>query len=91
MEISFDARKLVGEINNLVDIQLPRASFMALNKALFETRGRLQQEAKKTFKSTVPFTINSFLYEKPQRDGDNLFARVFIRDDAPKAMPLVAI
>lgn len=84
MEVSFDARKLVGEINNLVEIQLPRASFMALNKALFETRGRLQQEAKKTFKSTVPFTINSFLYEKPQRDGDNLFARVFIRDDAPK-------
>jgi hypothetical protein len=84
MEISFDARKLVGEINQLTEVQLPRASYNALNKALFDTRSRLQDEAKGVFKSTVKFTLNSFLYEKPERSGDNLFARVFVRDDAPK-------
>jgi len=84
VEIQFDAQKLLGKIDSLTKVQLPQASFMALNKALFETRGRLQAEARQTFKSTVPFTINSFLYQKPEQHGDDLHARVFIRDDAPK-------
>lgn len=84
MDIIFDAKKLTGKINQLTEVQLPRASYMALNKALFETRTRLQKEAQSTFKSTVKFTLNSFLYEKPQQQGDDLFARVFVRDDAPK-------
>jgi len=84
MEVSFDAQKLVGEVNDLVKVQLPRATFMSLNKALFSTRQKLQSEAKATFKSTVRFTQNSFLYEKPVQVGETLEARVFIRDDAPK-------
>ena len=83
MQITFDPENAIGKINELTKVQLPRASFMALNKALFETRTKLQTEAKQTFKSTVPFTINSFLYQKPVQVGDTLEAKVFVRDDAP--------
>ena len=62
MQITFDPKQVIGKINELTKVQLPRASYMALNKALFETRGKLQSEAQKTFKSIVPFTKNSFLY-----------------------------
>jgi hypothetical protein len=83
MQITFDPEQVIGKINELTKVQLPRASYMALNKALFETRGKLQSEAQKTFKSIVPFTKNSFLYKKPVQVGDTLEATVFVRDDAP--------
>jgi len=83
MQITFDAQKAIGKINELTKVQLPRASYNALNKALFETRGKLQSEAQKTFKSIVPFTKNSFLYKKPVQVGDSLEATVFVRDDSP--------
>ena len=82
--IRFDASKLVGKLNALTEVQLPRAANLALNKALFETRNRLKAEASKVFQAPVPFTVNSFLYDKPEPVGDDLHARVFIRDDAPK-------
>ena len=82
--ITFNAEKLVGELNALTKVQIPRAGRLALNTALFETRRRLQSEASSVFKAPVPFTINSFLYEKAEQVGDDLHARVFVRDDAPK-------
>ena len=82
--IRFDASKLVGKLNALTEVQLPRAANLALNKALFETRNRLKAEANQVFQAPVPFTVNSFLYQKPEQVGDDLHARVFIRDDAPK-------
>jgi hypothetical protein len=82
--ITFDAGRLVGELTALTELQIPRAGTLALNTALFETRNRLRAEASTVFKSLVPFTLNSFLYEKAERVGSDLHARVFIRDDAPK-------
>ena len=82
--ITFDPQKLLGPINDLVKVQLPRATTTALNQALFATRKRLQEEAKSVFDNPVPFTINSFLYEKPKQVEDEIRARVFVRDDAPK-------
>jgi hypothetical protein len=83
MQVTFNPEDAIGELTSLTKVQLPRASFMALNKALFETRGKLQSESQKTFKSIVPFTKNSFLYKKPVQVGDTLEAMVFVRDDAP--------
>jgi hypothetical protein len=83
MQITFDPEQAIGRINELTKVQLPRASYRALNKALFETRVKLQSEAKQTFKSIVPFTKNSFLYKKPVQVGDTLEATVFVRNDAP--------
>jgi hypothetical protein len=82
--IRFDAEKLVGPLNELIKIQLPRATTTALNQALFETRKRLQDEAKQVFSKPVPFTLNSFLYEKPKQVENGLTARIYVRDDAPK-------
>ena len=82
--ITFNAEQLVGKLNALTRVQIPRAGRLALNTALFETRRRLQSEASSVFKAPVPFTLNSFLYEKAEQVGDNLHARVFVRDDAPK-------
>ena len=83
MQITFNPEQAIGKLNELTKVQLPRASYIALNKALFETRAKLQTEAKQTFKSIVPFTKNSFLYKKPVQVGDTLEAMVFVRDDAP--------
>jgi len=83
MQITFNPEQAIGKLNELTKVQLPRASYRALNKALFETRVKLQSEAQKTFKSIVPFTKNSFLYKKPVQVGDTLEAMVFVRDDAP--------
>ena len=82
--ITFNAEQLVGELNALTKVQIPRAARLALNTALFETRKRLQSEAQNKFDKPVPFTVNSFLYQKAEQVGDDLQARVFIRDDAPK-------
>ena len=84
MQVSFDPKEMLGKLSELDKVQLPRAAFIALNQSLFETRKRLQDEAKNVFNNPVPFTINSFLYEKPKQRGDDLEARVFVRDDAPK-------
>lgn len=84
MEVVFNPEELVGKLTELTKVQIPRAGRLALNTALFETRRRLQSEASNVFKSPVPFTLNSFLYEKAELVGEDLHARVFIRDDAPK-------
>lgn len=82
--IRFDAEKLIGPLNELIKVQLPRAATTSLNQALFETRKRLQDEANNVFDNPVPFTLNSFLYDKPKQVENGLSARVYVRDDAPK-------
>ena len=84
MYIAFDPKEMLGKLSELDKIQIPRAASIALNQSLFETRKRLQAEARSIFNNPVPFTVNSFLYEKPKQVGDNLEARVYVRDDAPK-------
>jgi len=81
--IRFDPQKLIGPINELIKVQLPNAATTSLNQALFQTRKRLQDEANNVFDKPVPFTLNSFLYDKPKVVEDGLQARIFVRDDAP--------
>ena len=83
MQVEFDVRKLLGRINELDKIQIPNAANIALNQTLFETRKRLREESNRVFDNPVPFTVNSFLYDKPKQRGDDLEGRVFVRDDAP--------
>ena len=82
MQVQFDPKKILGEINELTKIQIPLAATKAVNKALFETKARLRDEAKTVFRDPVAFTLNSFLYEKASPEGDDLKARAFIRDQA---------
>lgn len=85
IRIEFDPTKIVGELNELAKVQLPRAAANALNLTVFKMREEMQQQAKSRFTNTVPFTINSFLYRKATPDLTE--ATLFIRDDAPKGNP----
>ena len=82
--ITFDARKLTGPLNELVKVQLPETSRASLNEALFANRKRLQDEANRIFKKPVPFTLNSFLFDKAEIKEKQVVGRAFVRDDAPK-------
>ena len=87
-QITFNPEQLIGKINELEKVLLPRAATNALHKAVFETTKELSSEAKNRFTNPVPFTLKSFLYKKPAPVGSNsIEASVFIRDDAAKGNP----
>ena len=75
--------ELLGELNELEKTLLPRVAQISLNRAVFDGRERLRQEAKQRFLKVSNFTLNQFLYEKPQQVGKNLEASVFIRPRIP--------
>ena len=82
--IRFDPKKLIGPLNELIKVQLPEASRLSLNEALFANRKRLQDEANRVFDRPVPFTTNSFLYDKAEIKEKQVVGRAFVRDDGPK-------
>ena len=82
--IIFNEQALLGELKNIERVLLPRASYTSLNRAVFDARVRLQNEAKARFISVSQLTNNSFLYEKPNQIGNILKASVFIRPNIPK-------
>ena len=83
-QITFNPEELIGKINELEKVMLPKAANSALHKAVFETSRELSKRAGETFVSTVPFTLKSFLYRKPTPVTDGIEASVFIRDEGPK-------
>ena len=60
--ITFKPEGLIGKINELEKVLLPRAAYQALNKSVFDATQRLKSEAKDRFTDPVPFTLKSFLY-----------------------------
>ena len=82
--LQFDEKALLGELTNIERVLLPRASYLSLNRAVFDARVRLQQEAKSRFNNVSRLTNSSFLYEKPKQIGSSLEASVFIRPYIPK-------
>ena len=85
MEIQFDVKELLDEIDELEKVLIPQAAYQALNRAVFITsREILPDSAKSIFTRTVPFTLRSFLYDRPVGKYDTIESRVYIRDDASK-------
>jgi hypothetical protein len=82
VEIEFDAEAIIGKINELQRVQIPRAGAYALTQAAFAATQELKQQAKAKFNNPVPLTYNSFLYQKA--DPEKLEAKVFVRDEVPK-------
>jgi len=82
--IRFDPQKLIGPLNELVKVQIPETSRASLNEALFANRKRLQDEANRVFDRPVPFTLNSFLFDKAEIKEKQVVGRAFVRDDGPK-------
>ena len=84
-EIKFDPKQLINEITELEKVILPNILYKSLNRAVFRTsREDLRDAAASTFTNKVPFTLKSFLYDKPQQTANFLESRIYIRDDAPK-------
>ena len=82
VKIEFDVEGMVGKLDELQKVMIPRAASFALNQAVFAASQELKKQAQSTFTNPVPFTTNSFLYRKST--PDTLEAAVFIRDEAPK-------
>lgn len=85
MEVIFKPEELIGRVTEIEKTLLPNASYKALNRAVYLTaRKVLPEHAANSFTQTVPFTLKSFLYDKPIRTSHSIESRIFIRDDAPK-------
>ena len=84
VEIEFKPEEIISKITELQKVQIPRASEIALNQAVYAASQELKSQARTIFNNPVPFTVNSFLYKKPVQVGDNIEAKIFIRDQAPK-------
>lgn len=84
MQITFDPEETIGKIDELTKVQLPRASYLALSKSLFQTREDFKQRSQSIFTKTVPFTRNAVLYDRPKQVGNELQARIYLRDSATK-------
>lgn len=82
--IEFNPEELIGKINELEKVLLPKAANDSLHKAVFETTRELSERARTTFTNKVPWTLKSFLYRKPTPIADGIEAAVFIREDGPK-------
>lgn len=84
IEIEFKPEEIIGKITELQRVQIPNAATIALNKAVFEASQELKKQAQSIFNNPVPFTINSFLYKKPEQRDGFIEAKIFIRDQAQK-------
>ena len=69
IEIVFKPEEIIGKITELQKVQIPRASAIALNQAVYAASQELKSQAKTIFNNPVPFTVNSFLYKKSQQVG----------------------
>jgi len=83
IKVEFDVDKLIGGLDELQKIRLPRAASIALNQTAYKiSREVLKQEADDSFDNPVPLTLNAFLYKKASEQ--KLETTIFIRDDVPK-------
>ena len=82
IKIEIKPEELIGKINELQRVQIPKAGSIALNKAAYTASQELKSQAQSIFNNPVPFTVNAFLYKKSTTE--QLEAKIFIRDQAPK-------
>lgn len=85
--IRFDPQKLLGPIDQLIEVQLPRAATTALNKALFASQRRLKDVAQQEFEKPVPYTLSGFRVDKAEQKESGIQGRVYINDDVQKGNP----
>ena len=77
--IRFDVKEILGKVDAIEKQLIPRAARLAANRAVFDATVALKENAQSTFFSTVPYTLRSFRYNKPENiDKKTLRASVFI-------------
>jgi hypothetical protein len=84
-KIDIDPTKLIERCSDLEKKQLPFATMLAINDAMFDVREGWKKEITTVFDRPTPLTINAVLYKKATLQ--NLTAEVFLRDEATKGTP----
>ena len=83
--IRFDVKEILGNVDAIEKQLIPRAAYLAANRAVFDATVALKENAQSSFFSTVPYTLRSFRYNKPENiDKKTLRASVFISQDRKK-------
>ena len=83
--IRFDVKEILGNVDAIEKQLIPRAAYLAANRAVFDATVSLKENAQSSFFSTVPYTLRSFRYNKPEQiDSKTLRASVFISQDRSK-------
>tara|TARA_R100000458_G_C8229983_1_gene211964 strand:+ start:78 stop:854 length:777 start_codon:yes stop_codon:yes gene_type:complete len=79
--VTFTPEALIGKIDEIEKVLLPRAASSALKRAAFVTsREFLKKKTKETFQNPVPLTQNAFLYDPISETSEGLETRIFVRD-----------
>ena len=83
--IRFDVKQILGRVDAIEKQLIPRAARLAANRAVFDATVALKEEAQNKFMQTVPYTLRSFRYNKPEQiNNKTLRASVFISQDRSK-------
>ena len=83
MTVKLDANKILGKVNELEKVLIPRASKIALNRAVFDGMEAIRDEGRT--KNYTRYTISGFRFKKPEAQGKNkLVASIFINEDSNK-------
>ena len=83
MTVKLDANKILGKVNELEKVLIPRASKIALNRAVFDGMEAIRDEGRT--KNYTRYTISGFRFKKPEPQGKNkLVASIFINTDSNK-------
>ena len=83
MTVKLDANKILGKVNELEKVLIPRASKIALNRAVFDAMTELREFGKR--RGYRDYSVRGFRFTKPEPQGKNkLVASIFINEDANK-------
>ena len=76
MTVKLDANKILGKVNELEKVLIPRASKIALNRAVFDAMTELREFGKR--KGYRDYSVRGFLFTKPQPQGNNTLIASFL-------------
>lgn len=83
--LEFDDKALIQNLSDLEKKQLPFATMLALNDAMFSVVAAWKEAIPQVFDRPTPFTMNAVLYKKATKD--RLFADVYLRDEMRDGTP----
>lgn len=82
---AIDVQQLMARMSDLEKRQLPFATMLAINDAMFDVREGWKTEIATVFQSPTQLTLNAVLYKKATKE--NLVAEIFLRNEATKGTP----
>ena len=69
--IEFNPEQMIGKLNDLQKLVIPKAAEMALNETAFAIREQMKKTTKEVFDRPVPLTVNSTFTKKHLATSSN--------------------